>query len=212
MSWPRPIWLASRSPRRLQLLMEARFNVVLIPPDIDDSNYKPADESPPAWVVSLAYVKAMRGIELIRKQQLRTDNARPGATRAKTPEAVAGTVLGADTVCVVDGEMLGQPMHADDARRMLRRIRNATHQTTTGVCLMSLSDDRRQSFFDSATVRVGNVSDDQIERYVASGEWKGKAGAYNLGERLAAGWPIDVQGDPTTVMGLPMQRLKVILD
>jgi len=66
---------------------------------------------------------------------------------------------------------------------------------------------RRWLVADRAVVRVGPISDEQIEAYVASGEWRGKAGAYNLSERIEAGWPIECLGDPTTVMGLPMRRL-----
>jgi septum formation protein len=56
-------------------------------------------------------------------------------------------------------------------------------------------------------VTWGDVDDDAIDEYVASGQWRGKAGGYNLEERLEAGWPIECEGDPTTVMGLPMRRL-----
>jgi predicted house-cleaning NTP pyrophosphatase (Maf/HAM1 superfamily) len=56
-------------------------------------------------------------------------------------------------------------------------------------------------------VRVGHIPDLEIEWYLASGQWRGKAGAYNLSERLTAGWPIEYDGDPGTIMGLPMRKL-----
>ena len=91
---------------------------------------------------------------------------------------------------------------------MLAALRDETHETITGVCLISLADGRRWLLVDRATVRYGHVSDKEIDRYVRSGEWRGKAGAYNLQDRFSAGWPIECEGDPATVMGLPMRRLQ----
>ena len=94
---------------------------------------------------------------------------------------------------------------------MLTQMRNRQHQTITGVCLMALGLSgetvRRRIFCDRANVTIGSLSDEQIQQYLASGQWQGKAGGYNLAERIDAGWPIQCEGDPTTVMGLPMQRL-----
>ena len=67
-------------------------------------------------------------------------------------------------------------------------------------------------FEDSTLLRMGTPSDEDIEAYLASGSWEGKAGGYNLSERIEAGWPIEFEGDPTTVMGLPMQRLVPLLE
>jgi septum formation protein len=94
---------------------------------------------------------------------------------------------------------------------MLRLLRNARHQTITGVCLLPLPDGQRIMFCDAATVRVGDISDKTIDAYVSSNAWRGKAGAYNLSERIAAGWPIECEGDPTTVMGVPMKMLLELL-
>jgi septum formation protein len=66
-------------------------------------------------------------------------------------------------------------------------------------------------FTDRATVRLGRIAPPEIDGYVASGQWRGKAGAYNLAERLEAGWPITYEGDPGTIMGLPMRRLAPLL-
>lgn len=199
-----PLWLASRSPRRKLMLEEAGFDVRVQPADFDDAALQPAGASFANWVVGLAYLKAWRVADLVRGVGDRM------ALWANEWSSFGreGTVLGADTVCVHGCEALGQPRDADDARRMLRCLRNAQHQTITGVCLISLATGERTLLFDSATVTVGDVTDDEIEQYVASGEWRGKAGAYNLSERIAAGWPIACAGDPATVMGLPMRRLK----
>jgi septum formation protein len=198
-----PIWLASRSPRRRQMIADAGLDVRAIPPDIDDAALRPGRVTPDQWVMALAYLKARRAVESLSS---------PGSPASPSPGTV-GTILGADTVCVLpSGEILGQPRHAHDARRMLRDLRDSEHQTITGVCLLPLcGDDRfgtRIMFVDRAAVRIGKLTDRQIEQYVNSGEWRGKAGAYNLSERVEAGWPIQCVGDPATVMGLPMQKLR----
>jgi septum formation protein len=133
--------------------------------------------------------------------------ARSVADALRGRGAVDGTVLGADTVCVHGGQVFGQPRDAVEARRMLRTMRNGTHEAITGLCLLPLRTVGRWLIVDRTVVRWGRVGDDTIERYVTSGQWRGKAGGYNLIERLEDGWPITCQGDPHTVMGLPMSRL-----
>jgi len=186
-----PLWLASRSPRRRQLLAGAGVPVRVRPAEIDDGALSPGAVEVTHWVAALAYLKGRWVADVLHQ----------GGERR-------GTVLAADTVCVHDGSVLGQPSSAAHARRMLHAMRDQTHETVTGVCLISLVDRRRWLLVDRAIVRFGRVSDEAIEAYVASGEWRGKAGAYNLQDRVRAGWPIECRGDPATVMGLPMSRLR----
>jgi septum formation protein len=77
----------------------------------------------------------------------------------------------------------------------------------TGVAMIR-PDGTRTMFVDRATVRVGELGEDRIREYIDSKEWNGKAGGYNLRDRLDAGWPITFSGDPTSIMGLPMGKLK----
>jgi nucleoside triphosphate pyrophosphatase len=120
-------------------------------------------------------------------------------------------VLGADTVCVVENDVLGQPSDADHARAMIQRMENTSHEVLTGVALLNGRTKTRLIFAQRAIVRVGHIGDQRIEQYLSSNHWHGKAGAYNLEERIEAGWPIEYAGDPTTVMGLPMDALSPIL-
>jgi septum formation protein len=186
-----PLWLASRSPRRRRLLAEAGVPVRVRPAEIDDGVLVPGAVSVAYWVAALAYLKG----RWVADALLRAGEG-------------CGTVLAADTVCVHDGCILGQPSSAAHARWMLQAMRDQTHETVTGLCLISLVDRRRWLLVDRAIVRFGLVGDEEIEAYVGSGEWRGKAGAYNLQDRVRAGWPVECRGDPATVMGLPMCRLR----
>jgi septum formation protein len=185
-----PLWLASASPRRRQLLTDAGIPHQVISSGIDDGLLNPGSTSAVLWVMALAHLKAR-------------------AARVKLTFAghTTGLILGADTVCSVDSAILGQPADASHARNMLRAMAGRTHQTITGICLLPLTGPHRLITHDVATVHVGPLTDSQIETYIASNEWSGKAGAYNLAERVADNWPITCDGDPATVMGLPIKRL-----
>ena len=120
-------------------------------------------------------------------------------------------VLTADTVGAdASGRLLGTPETAEAARAMLERLVDAEHVVATGVALR-LPDGSTRRLRDTATVRLGPVSADELDRYVATGGWRGRACGYNLAERRDAGWPLHVVGDPDTVMGLPMRRLAPLL-
>ncbi|GAB5496286.1 MAG: Maf family protein [Phycisphaerales bacterium] len=184
---PKKLILASRSPRRRQLLTDAGFGFELSARSVDDGGLASGAVNPDQWVMALAYLKAVGGAD------------------AELPSSV---VLGADTICIApDGSLVGQPRDAGHAEEILRSFVGVPHSVVTGVALFDPATCRRELFADGASVVWGDVSSDEIESYVSSGQWEGKAGAYNLAERLDAGWPIQYEGDPTSIMGLPMRRL-----
>lgn len=192
--------LASQSPRRRQLLTEHGLDHDALNPGVDDGLLTPGSVTPEQWVRALAYYKAAAGARAARP----TDN-------------LPRLVLGADTVCVVDGRIMSHPADAEDARRMLGSFMGREHEVLTGVALIPLTNGQadtfdRLLFVDAAKVRWGQIADGDLDAYLASGQWRGKAGGYNLAERLAAGWPITYDGDPTTIMGLPMARLLEALE
>lgn len=184
------IYLASRSPRRSQLLREAGYPFQVIESGVDDGQLDPGSAIPAEWTISLAFLKARAAREKLTPEDRR-----------------AGVVLGADTIVVKRDHIIGQPVDAADAAHIIRLLRDGTHEVLTGCCLL-WPDNRRDLFFDRAVVRVGSIPDAAIDEYIASGNWRGKAGAYNLAERQAAGWPITCEGDPATVMGLPLRKLR----
>ncbi len=133
--------------------------------------------------------------------------------RSVLDEVGAGRwVLASDTVCVDEGGgLVGTPESPERALAMLRGFVNSDHAVVTGVALFDEAGALRSSWADRAVVRWGAIEEGVLAAYVAGGGWAGKAGGYNLFERQAAGWPIEVDGDPTTVVGLPMERLVVEL-
>lgn len=172
------------------MLSEAGIEHEARHPGFDDSALVPTGVSAAEWVTALAHLKAAAGAELARG------------------EGMPRLVLGADTTCVQGTTFLGTPATPEEAERMLRGFVGVEHEVVTGVAVIDTLTGRRWLFADRAMVRWGEVSDEQIRAYVASGEWQGKAGGYNLRERLEAGWKIEFEGDPTTIMGLPMRVLE----
>lgn len=190
------LWLASQSPRRSAILRDAGIAHRVLPISVDDSHLSTASVPPAALVMALAYFKARAGVEALRAVQNGPALARPEG---------GDVVLGADTICVLDGRVIGKPTDAHHARRMIAAFANRPHDVLTGVAIIDGRSGERSMFFDRALVRVGQIGSEALDTYVASGEWAGKAGGYNLTERAAAGWPIRVEGKPTTVVGLPIE-------
>lgn len=183
---PRTLILASKSPRRGQILLEHGFPHESIDPGIDDGELSYSGVPATDWVVSLAHLKARAGVEALGGRE----------------DVV---VLGGDTVVVTNGRVVGQPRDGGHARDIIRALRRGSHEVISGAAIVTAGG--RVLVSDRATVHVGVVPDGEVDRYIASGGWRGKAGAYNLAERIAAGWDIRCDGDPNAVMGLPMRVL-----
>ncbi len=132
-----------------------------------------------------------------------------GVLARRKAEAVADRhpgewILGSDTLVTLDGRPIGKPTGPEDAKRMLRRLSGRTHTVFTGVCL--LRDGESEVFTEEAKVTFYPLSEEQIERYVATGEPLDKAGAYGIQGRGAA-LVEKIEGDFFTVMGLPAGAL-----
>jgi septum formation protein len=169
--------LASASPRRAELLRAAGYSFVVDPVDVDESA-RPG-EAPEAHVRRLARDKALAG----------------------SRQHPAAPVLGADTVVVLDGAILGKPRDDGDARRMLARLSGRIHQVLTGVAVAL--NGRISDAVDVSAVTMTAWTEDEIAAYVASGEPRDKAGAYAIQgwasrrvERLEGSW--------SGVVGLPI--------
>lgn len=118
------------------------------------------------------------------------------------------TVIGADTIVVLDGKILGKPGSADEAVQMLSSLRGRSHQVFTGVTVMSREGEKTQTvtFHESTQVSFYPMSDKEIEEYVSDGEPMDKAGAYGI-QGKGAVFIREIRGDYNNVVGLPVARL-----
>ena len=183
-SGPGPVVLASTSPRRAALLREAAVTFEAVSPPFDDSRVDLADTPPELATEALAYLKAA----------------------SVAAERDAGIVIGSDTLLRVDGRAVGKAADAAAARVMLKSLIGKTHEAVTGVALIDAASGRCEVFHDTTRVTILNLGDEDLDSYLDSEQWRGKAGGYNLAE-LADRWCFALEGDPTTVVGLPMERL-----
>lgn len=176
--------LASRSPRRAELLRAAGFEFEVIPTDVDERIGQ--GEPPGQYVVRVAAAKAW-------------------AVGARVSGAV---VLAADTAVVLDGEVLGKPVDDDEARRMLRRLSGRAHHVMTGVALYRGGETVQDLVVTQ--VRFAPLSETEIAWYVATGEPRDKAGAYGIqgrGSRFID-W---IEGSYSNVVGLPVATVYRLL-
>ncbi|MFA7350397.1 MAG: Maf family protein [Methylotenera sp.] len=182
------IYLASRSPRRVELLAQIGLHCKIAPADIDETQL--IDESPEAYVTRLAHEKAMAC-----QQRL------PVAERSHP-------VLAADTTVVLAGQVLGKPENDDDARHMLQALSGSVHQVHTAVALAFA--DVIEVVLSTTRVEMMTLSTMQIDCYIASGEHLDKAGSYGI-QGLAGAWIKRIEGSYTGVMGLPIYETAVLL-
>jgi septum formation protein len=175
--------LASASPRRQELLRNAGLAFIVQPADVDETPL--AGESPRDCAERLAREKALKVFE-----------TRPH-----------DSVLGADTVVAVDETILGKPVDAADAARMLRLLSGRVHRVITGVCVVDAGISGQGSVVrassETTLVTMSNPSEDEIREYVATGEPMDKAGAYAI-QGMASRWIPRIEGDYSNVVGLPV--------
>ncbi len=169
--------LASASPRRQELLRNAGIAFEVQPADI--AEYPQPGESAKTCAERLARAKAL----------------------AVARQRPYDFVLGADTVVVVDGHILGKPSDANDAARMLRMLSGRRHQVITGVCLVVHGQSSVAS--ETTLVTVSQITGEEIADYVATGEPMDKAGAYAI-QGIASRWIPRIEGDYSNVVGLPV--------
>jgi len=158
----------------------------------------------PFDVVAPAYVEddelELEPVELVRAH---------AAGKARSVHGPGGLTLGVDTTVVLDGRVYGKPSGRDDAARMLRDLSGRTHTVVSGLCLIADTHEELESASTAVTFR--ELGAGQVEQYLGSGEWEGRAGAYaiqGLGGRL-----VDrIEGDYLNVVGLPGALLLSLLE
>lgn len=179
--------LASRSPRRRELLLAAGYAFDVVPAAETAECGVCSRETPPELVARLARQKA-------------------ADVAANVAE---GIVLGCDTVAECMGRILGKPTDRVHARQMLELLRGREHRVYSGVCLWRRPDDRTLVRVDTTVLEMDPIGDADLEEYLHSGQWEGKAGAFGYQDRH--GWLHIRSGSESNVVGLPMEMLETML-
>jgi septum formation protein len=170
--------LASASPRRKELLLQAKADFEIIPAEIDETPHN--SESPHVYVLRLSLEKA-----------------KAISAKSKLP------VLGSDTVVSIDGELLGKPANKAEALVMLNKLNGKSHLVHTGVSLYS--EEITESFFTETKVKFIDASPEEIESYIDSGEPFDKAGGYGI-QGIGSFLVEFISGSYTGVVGLPVAQ------
>ncbi len=183
----REIILASSSPRRKELLERFGYRFRVVEPDPSAECGICSRETPPELVARLAYQKAANVIEKID----------------------SGLVLACDTVAECVAIILGKPEDRDHAKQMLERLRGRSHSVYSGVCLWEKASAQRHVRVDVSRLWMEPISDSQLEAYLDTDQWIGKAGAFGFQD--GPDWIRLDQGSATNVVGLPMEMLEKML-
>lgn len=195
---PSSLILASSSPRRRELLTEAGYQFRVMAPDADVECGVCSSSGPAGLVTELAFRKAAAIV-----RQLVNSPTSETASFAPT------IVLADDTVAECDGFILGKPRDEGRARAMLAQLSGREHRVLTGICLWTLGEKEPRIRVDATRLRMDELTEAQLDEYLASGQWEGKAGAFGYQDRL--GWVHVVEGSASNVVGLPMELLAQML-
>ena len=177
--------LASRSPRRIELIAQLGIKAEVVPADIDETPYP--GEQPAEYVKRLASSKAKAVQERL---------------------ATGALVLGADTTVDLDGTIFGQPEDESEARRMLKSLSARTHRVHTGVAVVSPTT--AQVLVVTSMVTFEPVTDALLDWYIGTGEWQGKAGSYAI-QGLGGTLVQSTRGSMSNIIGLPLRETAEVL-
>jgi septum formation protein len=178
--------LASESPRRKQLLEQAGYELEVDPAGIDEPEPS-SDLSPWAYPAHLAWRKAA---EVARRRS-------------------TGLIVGADTICSVEGEILNKPLDRSDAERMVRLQEGRNTLVISGICLYRVDRHEWVGAVEVSVVRFQALSDQDRLAYLDSGAWEGKSGGYGVQDNDPL--VTVVRGSFSNVVGLPVERLEALL-
>jgi septum formation protein len=181
------IILASRSPRRIELLKQIDVSCTVMPADIDESVR--LNEAAADYVLRLAVEKAE-------------------AIRASVDQSNQLFILAADTTVALAGEILGKPENDADAMRMLKKLSGTTHQVHTAIAVCGYN--RTLRLLNTTQVEMMPLTDTMLEAYIQAGEHRDKAGSYGI-QGLAGAWIQRIDGSYSGVMGLPLYETAQLL-
>ena len=178
--------LASSSPRRAEVLRNAGLVFQVRPADVDETRLP--QEAAEDYVRRVAQAKASVVAEQVR---------------AAGERAI---VIAADTIVLAEGQILGKPKDADDARRMLQLFSGKIHQVLTALCVINIATGKEALHVEKTRVQFLKMSEEEIERYIQTGEPFDKAGAYGI-QGIAGRFATRIEGCYFNVLGLPLSQL-----
>ena len=179
---PQTLILASASPRRVTLLRQHGYEVQVVEPPMEEPESLHEDLSPAEQAEALSYFKAASVSALFCE----------------------GVILAGDTIVTLEGRVFGKPVGRGDARAILTTLAGTTHHVITGVTLLDCATRTRLIEHDSTAVTMKPMSQAQLDAYLDTGAWTGKAGAYGIQDRGDA-LIEEIDGSFTNVVGLPME-------
>ena len=198
----------------------------ILPDDPSSDDAHAAAEVDPGQPFAAAPAVVGGGRLSVRGRRAPSDAAESGEVAGETPAALvdplgyqkaadvarhvdAGLVVGCDTVVECGGQILGKPADEDDARPMLESLSGREHRVLSGLCLWRVPDGEPVVRVAVTTLRMDRLAPRQLDEYLASGQWEGKAGAFGYQDRL--GWVHVIDGSESNVVGLPMELLAEML-
>lgn len=190
--------LASSSPRRRELMTEAGYTFAVIAPTDDAESGPYRGQGPAELVRELALLKAAN------------------VARQLTERRIFGCriIVAADTVAECNGQILGKPIDQTHARAMLQQLSGTRHRVFSGICAWPIAKPGQpqippDSHVESTSLQMDKLTNQQLQKYLDSNGWVGKAGAFGYQDQL--GWVHIVEGSESNVVGLPMERLGEML-
>lgn len=184
----RELILASVSPRRAELLHGAGYRFQVIAPPLPEPEPSTAELAPEQEAEALSYFKA----------------------RAVAGGLAEGLVLGADTIVAYESRIFGKPRDRADAERILSTLMGTTHRVITGVTLLDAATERRSIEHEVTEVTMRRLTQAELDDYLASQAWEGKAGAYGIQDENDP-FVESIRGSFSNVVGLPLELLAKML-
>ena len=178
-----PIYLASKSPRRKKLLQQLNLKFKVV--NVEINEVRNGDESPVSMIKRLALQKLYSAKKLVKN----------------------GIIITADTIVVLNDEIIGKPLNKIDAKKILTKLSDNTHTVYTGFTIYNSKNDKTIYAYEKTKVTFRKLSNDEIENYIETGSPMDKAGAYGIQDDFGAVFVKKINGDYYNVVGLPIAKL-----
>lgn len=181
--------LASASPRRAAILQEHGFSFTIVSPPEDNPSVLPSNLTPAEFARALSIQKA----------------------KAVAENLTQGLLLSGDTVAALGNAIFGKPKGRTDAKRILQAITSTTHKVITALTLLEVETGKIMTRHNTTEITMHPLTGSQLDGYLDSGDWEGKAGAYGIQDHGDA-FVKKIDGSFTNVVGLPIEMLTIMLD